>query len=181
MTYTEYIEKAVTIALGCKRRSYYKVMLLWLSEWPQYSTFQREYREYFAQRHVISSREQLKSVIRDAQKEGESEQEAIEQRLAEWEEKRPGKIVMRETVRSESAFTRSVFALCGIAKIRSIAYWDSCPYCQALDGKVIGIDEYFLPKGDFQPEGAEKPLTVSSNCSHPPYHDGCDCGIEAGM
>jgi len=146
---------------------------------PQYLEFQREYREVLAQRHVISSREQLKAIIRDAQKEGESEPEALEQRLTEWEEKRPGKIVMREMVRAENAFTRSVFALCGIMKIRSIAYGDSCPYCQDLDGKVIGIDEYFLPKGDFQPEGAERPLTVTSNHSHPPYHDGCDCGIGA--
>jgi len=148
---------------------------------PQYMDFQREYREYFAKRHIISSREQLEAVIRDAQKEGTDEREALEQRLTEWEEKRPGKIVMRETIRSESAFTRSVFALCGIMKIRSIASGDSCPYCQALDGKVIGIDEYFLPKGDFQPDGAEKPLTVSNNYSHPPYHDGCQCQIEASV
>jgi HK97 family phage portal protein len=148
---------------------------------PQYADFQREYREYFAKRHIISSREQLEAVIRNAQKEAADERDALEQRLNEWEEKRAAKIVMRETVRSESAFTRSAFALCGIMKIRSVAYGESCPYCQALDGKVIGIDEYFLSKGDFLPEGAERPLTVSNNCSHPPYHDGCDCGIEAAI
>ncbi|MBA7533849.1 hypothetical protein ES705_26095 [subsurface metagenome] len=147
---------------------------------PQYLEFQREYREVLAQRHVISSREQLEAIIRDAQKEDTSEREALEQRLTEWEEKRPGKIVMEETVRAENAFTRSVFALCGIMKIRSIAYGDSCPYCKALSGKVIGIDEYFLTKGDFQPDGAERPLMVTSNHRHPPYHGGCDCGIEAG-
>lgn len=145
----------------------------------QYLNFQREYREVFAKRHIISSQGQIDAVIRDSQKKGESDREALEQRLTEWEEKRPGKIVMRETVRAENAFTRSVFALCGIVKIMSIAYGKNCPYCQDLHGKVIGIDEYFLPKGDFQPEGAERPLTVTSNHSHPPYHDGCDCGIEA--
>ena len=43
----------------------------------------------------------------------------------------------------------------------------------------IGISEYFLPAGDFQPEGADRPLNVSSKKAHPPYHDGCDCGLEA--
>ena len=40
MTYTQYIKEVETIALGCKRRAYYKVMLLWPSEWPQYTLFQ---------------------------------------------------------------------------------------------------------------------------------------------
>ena len=49
-----------------------------------------------------------------------------------------------------------------------------------INGQVIGINEFFLTKGDFQPEGAERPLVVTGNRSHPPYHDGCDCGIGPG-
>ena len=143
----------------------------------QYSDFQRKYREAFAKRHIVSSHEQLKSVMRKAQDEGTSELEALEQRLDEWEEKRPGKIVMREAVQTENAFTRSVFALCGVMKIMSVSYDKSCPYCEALDGKVIGIDDNFLTSGEFQPDGADRPLTVPYNHKHPPYHPGCDCGI----
>jgi len=146
----------------------------------EYTDFQQKYGETFARRHTISSKAQLQSVIRGAEAEGISEIEALEQRLDEWEERRPGKIVMRETVQMENAFTRSAFAACGIAKIMSVAYGKSCPYCQELDGRVIGIEENFLTPGDFQPEGAEKPLTVTSNHKHPPYHGGCDCGITTG-
>ena len=146
----------------------------------QYQVFQREYREYYVARHVKSSQGQLRSVITEAQANGNDEAEAVEQRLQEWEEKRPGKISMREGIRAENAFARSVFALSGIAKIVSVHFGKSCPYCLALDGKVIGIDEYFLTKGDFQPDGADTPLSVTSNHSHPPYHDGCDCGIGPG-
>jgi len=146
---------------------------------PQYSNFEKEYREYFVNRHIKSSQGQLRSVIREAQQAKENEEEAIERRLAEWEEKRPGKISMRETVRAESAFAKSVFALAGITKIVSVSFGKSCPYCNALDGMVIGIDQFFLKQGEFQPEGADEPLTVTSNRSHPPYHDGCDCGIMA--
>jgi len=148
---------------------------------PQYANFGREYNKSFVDRHIKSSQGQLKSVIREAQKAKENESEAVERRLAEWEEKRPDKISMRETVRAESAFAKSVFALSGISKIVSVSFGKSCPYCNALDGMVIGIDQYFLTKGDFQPDGAEEPLIVTSNRSHPPYHDGCDCGIMASI
>lgn len=147
----------------------------------EYGDFQHKYQETFAQRHVISSHEQLKSVIREAQAAGALEIEALEQRLDEWEERRPGKIVMRESVQTENAFTRSAFALCGIMKIMSVSYGKSCPYCNDLDGKVIGIEENFLSPGDFQPEGAERPLTVTNDHKHPPYHGGCDCGITIGV
>ena len=143
----------------------------------EYTDFQRQYRETFAERHVISSHAQLKDVIRKAQDEDEDVLAAVELRLDEWEERRPGKIVMRETVQTESAFAKSVFVLCGILKIRSIAYGKNCPFCNALNGKVIGVDQYFLPKGDFQPEGADHPLKVSRSRGHPPYHGACDCGI----
>jgi len=145
----------------------------------QYQDFQREYREYFTDRHIKSSKGQLQAVVAGAQEAGDNEAEAVLQRLEEWEERRPDKISMRESVRAESAFARSVFGFCGIMKIKSIAFGTNCPYCSALNGKVIGINEYFLTKGDFQPDGADKPLTVTSNRSHPPYHDGCDCGIES--
>ena len=42
-------------------------------------------------------------------------------------------------------------------------------------------NQFFLTKGEFQPEGADEPLTVTTNRSHPPYHDGCDCGIMASL
>jgi len=142
-----------------------------------YADFQRHYREAFAIRHVVNSRQQLGARIREAQTAGKNEREALEAQLDEWEDKRPGKIVGRETIQAENAFTRSVFALCGIMKIVSIASGNSCPYCSALDGKVIGIDENFLSAGEFQPEGADAPLKISSDHKHPPYHAGCMCSI----
>jgi hypothetical protein len=59
--------------------------------------------------------------------------------------------------------------------IRWVAFGESCPYCSALDGQVVGINRFFLEAGDFQPEGADRPLTVSSNVGHAPAHAGCDC------
>jgi len=147
----------------------------------QYDRFQSQYRESYVKRHVEGSQGQLKAVIKEAEEQHEDVAEAVGKRLDEWEEKRPGKIAMRESVRAENAFTRSVFALAGIMKIISVAYGTNCPYCNNLNGKIVGIDQPFLFAGSFQPEGAEKPLIVTSKRFHPPYHDGCDCGIMAVM
>ena len=145
----------------------------------QYDRFQSQYRESFVRRHIKGSQGQLRAVIEGAEEQHENVAEAVEERLGEWEEKRSGKISMRESVRAENAFTRSVFALAGITQLISVSYGKSCPYCNDLDGKIVGIDQPFLLEGLFQPEGADGPLNITSNHFHPPYHDGCDCGIMA--
>jgi len=147
----------------------------------QYDRFQSQYREFFVKRHISGSQGQLRAVIRDAEEQHRDVIEALDERLNEWEEKRSGKIAMRESVRAENAFTRSVFAIAGITQLMSVSYGKSCPYCNDLDGKIVGIDQPFLSAGSFQPEGAETPLNITSNHFHPPYHDGCDCGIMAVM
>jgi len=139
--------------------------------------FEREYLNYFISRHINSSRGQILGLVKDNTDTDALIDEIILERMSEWEAKRPEKIVMRESIRAESAFARNVFLVCGISKLVSYSVGKSCPYCNALDGVVIGIEDSFLPAGEFQPEGADEPLTVSSPKKHPPYHDGCDCGI----
>ena len=57
---------------------------------------------------------------------------------------------------------------------------DSCPYCKALDGMTISIEEVFIEQDDeFQPDGADRPLSRRTDIRHPPLHGGCDCGIQA--
>ena len=57
----------------------------------------------------------------------------------------------------------------------------NCPYCNSLDGKTISWGENMLNKDQaFQPEGAESPLVVKMNISHPPAHAGCDCSVSIG-
>jgi len=145
----------------------------------QYDRFKSQYRESFVKRHVDGSQGQLKAVIRDAEEQHLDVAEALEERLAGWEETSPGKIAERESLRAENAFTRSVFALAGITHLVSMSYDKSCPYCEELNGKVVGIEQPFLSAGSFQPDGADGPLNITSNHFHPPYHDGCDCGIMA--
>ena len=133
----------------------------------EYEAFTRQLVQNFALRYSIKSKEDLKK---------RESVEEMEEQTEHWKESRPD-IVEAERIKVESAVSRAVWSSGGVVKIKSVANGDSCPFCSALNGKIIGIQESFLEPGQFQPEGAAAPLTVSSRKNHPPYHDGCECGI----
>lgn len=143
-----------------------------------FESFESEYIDNVAKRHIDSSVGQIKALAEDLQNQGEDIADGVEGRLDEWSERRPGKIVMHELDRAENAFSRQTWILTGVTKLMSVAYGsDTCPYCNALDGKVVGIEEAFLDGTPFQPDGAEAPLQTNGPRRHAPYHDGCVCGI----
>lgn len=134
----------------------------------------------FAARYVSSSSGQLTALIRETKPEDLAE--TIEQRLAEWEEKRAEKIAMRETVQQESATSRFVWAAAGISTLIWVRRGSkSCPFCTDLDGKVVGISAPFVEAGNYEPEGHEKsPWKVRGPKMHPQIHEGCQCIISPG-
>jgi len=139
----------------------------------EYERFVNKYAEGFSLRHISQTRAILGGVL-----ESENIEEDLDAILSGWVEKRAEKETRFETTRTRNAFTKAAYISVGIIKIRSVANGESCPYCNDLDGMVIGIEENFLTKGkEFKPDGADRPLIPSSNLSHPPYHDGCDCDI----
>lgn len=133
----------------------------------EYEAFTRQLVQNFALRYSIKSKEDLKK---------RESVEEMEEQTEHWKESRPD-IVEAERIKVESAVSRAIWSSGGVVKIKSVANGDSCPFCSALNGKIIGIQESFLEPGQYQPEGASAPLTVSSRKNHPPYHDGCECGI----
>jgi len=107
--------------------------------------------------------------------------EMITETLDDWTENQAAVIARREATRANNGTAFTLYTLAGVIYLRSVAFGKSCPFCTSLDGRVIGIQEYFLHAGEsFQPEGAEKPLTSNNNKKHAPYHDGCDCAVIAG-
>jgi len=137
--------------------------------------FLADYRDGIVRRHIEHSSGQLAAALRDS----EDAAIAAEETLQEWESARADRIRLHESVRSEGAFARAVFIGAGITKLVWSASPDSCPYCAALNGVVVGIEEPFVSEGDFQPEDVDRPLTITSTHRHPPLHAGCVCSIEA--
>jgi len=146
---------------------------------PQFEQFTNQYLNYLAERHVSSSKAQIIDVLKTANDAGTDPADAVNERLAEWEQKRPDKFTQHESYRAENAMTRAVFLFSGVSKLRWVAFGKNCPYCSSLNGKVVGIQQDFLQAGSYQPDGAKEPLIVKSSKKHAPAHAGCDCGIAA--
>lgn len=138
------------------------------------------YAEALATRESGSSQLQLQALVDEALKNSEDVEEKLVQRLNEWEEKRPGKTSLAEVFSSLGAFTLAFYSSNGVTRYRWVASGENCPYCRNLNGKVIGIGNTFLDKNEgWQPDGAERPISIRHDLKHPPIHQGCDCSIVA--
>jgi len=59
---------------------------------------------------------------------------------------------------------------------------DSCPFCQAMDGKIVEIGQNYFAKGDVfavEFEGQERRMTLGySDTPAPPLHPFCRCSLQ---
>lgn len=143
-------------------------------------SFIDEYAAALATRQAGSSQLQLQALLDEALQAGEDPEPALQTRLDEWEEKRSGKITRGEVISALGAFSVAYYVLAGVSRKIWVTIGDTCPYCAALNGRVVGIEKFFLEKNtDFSPEGSETPLSVRYNVGHAPAHGGCDCMVMA--
>ncbi len=141
---------------------------------PELEKFSGEYMDAYIARHVRSSKGQLLGLIKEP--EGDY-LPAVEQRLDEWEERRAGKVALNETVQLSNAVAMVVFAAAGVTLLRWYALGsDSCPYCQELHGRVVGIEQPFVPR-DGGLESDDGTMNINRPTMHPPLHQGCVCQI----
>ena len=140
------------------------------------TAFANQYTENLARREAGSSRGQILSIM--AVVPDEELQEALTTRVAEWEEKRPGKVAADETVRVAAGAARFAWTAAGMSYLVWRANPGACEFCQSLDGTRIGIKEYFLVPGE-SVTPSEKPggLVAGANIATPPIHQGCRCDI----
>ena len=159
-------------------------------EWsPELQEWLAAYIRAFAERHSLRSRQQLLDLIAATVAEDGDVLEALSVRFDEWESgvadsaaTRAEKIAAENATRLGEGFSREAFFAAGVVSLVWVATGsDTCPYCQGLDGRVVGREGSFLSAGEaFAPGGAE-PLVPSTNVMHPPAHAGCDCLIIPGV
>lgn len=151
--------------------------------------FVEQYVQALATRWCESSKGQLLAILDEASgrshlqtRDDGSEEDVLselERRLEEWEETRPEKTARNETNRLTNAVALAVFALGGVKRTRWRTVGKNCPMCSGLDGKVVGIEQEFLPAGHVISNSAlSSPFTVKRGVKHPPLHRGCDCMLE---
>ena len=141
---------------------------------PEMEKFADEYMDAYIARHIGSSQGQLRQILEDPEIES---MEAIEQRMEEWEERRPGKVAMNETVQLSNAIAKTVFAAAGITQLRWHALGSkTCPFCQELDGRVVGVDQPFVPR-EGGLDSDDGTMRIYRPTMHPPLHQGCVCQV----
>jgi hypothetical protein len=142
--------------------------------------FIKGYLDAFAEGYVASSRNQIEALITDAQADGQDVGESIEERLDGWEETRPDKVARSESFEAGNALAIAIYVIFSVRRLRWAASGKSCPFCQRLNGSVVGIDQYFVAKGDSVNGGPDDtPMLVRRNTRHGPLHGGCDCVVVA--
>lgn len=145
---------------------------------PEIQKFIKEYIDTFDSRYVKSSKGQIEALVREAVEENKEPVEVVETRMDEWEQTRAGKVAMNETVQLSNAVAKFVFAGAGVTRLRwQTSGSKSCPLCQELNGKIVGIEQPFVSKDSvLEAEGAS-PFKAYRPTSHPPLHQGCSCVI----
>lgn len=146
---------------------------------PEIDDFMDDYMEAFLVRYSKSSKGQLKSIVDKANEKDITLMEAVEQKTERWEKSRAGNTAMVESTKVGNAVAKTVFATAGVTKLR----WqntgsDTCPFCEELDGVVVGIEQEFVPVGEsLKAEGEDHNMKVYKPAGHPPIHLGCQCQI----
>lgn len=139
--------------------------------------FTESYVGGYGARHVAISKSKVEQAYSRAIQDELDAEEAMLQELEAWPETRAASVANEESVRFNNAMAKMVYGALGVQFLRSVAFGENCPYCDSLDGVVVGINEFFIKAGsEIAPEGVE-PLRSSSDIGHPPFHDSCDCCI----
>ncbi len=171
MSYTETIQELAAQEVGAD-----------VGLTPELEKWMDGYLDIWARDYTSESLLQLQALIRKANEEALDALAEVEKRLDEWEERRPGKVALTETITAAGVISKFVYAAAGIRYIRWEAVGDDpCPYCLQLHGRVVGIDQPFLSPGDTLDAGDAGGETLNINQPRltPPLHKGCVCQLVA--
>lgn len=141
--------------------------------------FVDEYTANLARRESSSSIAQIRALIQEISEEDVSD--ALIQRADEWESTRPGKVSEDEVVRVSNGIARFAWAAVGVSYLVWRTSSKSCPLCAQMDGRKIGIKEYFLSPGESVTSQGSSPVVAKNNIGGPPLHAGCKCSINASL
>lgn len=125
---------------------------------------------------AASSRGQLEALLDEAAADGVEPATLIDTRLDGWAETRPAKTADRHSFEALNAFTIESYTTYNVTRVMWVASGESCPFCQSLNGRIVGISEYVVEGGSAVDAGdGSAPMLVRRPVRHGPLHGGCDC------
>ena len=103
----------------------------------------------------------------------------VEDDEAPWEQRRPGKVALNESIVLSNAVAKLVFVDAGITRLRWAAIGgESCPFCQEMDGKIVGVEQPFVAHDTVLQAEGKSDMKIYKPALHPPLHEGCVCQVE---
>ena len=145
----------------------------------EYDDYVNEFIDHTTGRYIGSSQGQLNQVASEHRENDPAK--AINERLAQWEDRRPDKVADREVVDGESGFAQFVYFSAGFRTVW-VTLGKNCPYCDSLNGRTVSRGMNFINAGSgIEGEEGKPLLVVKNNISHPAAHLGCDCTVRAGL
>ena len=146
---------------------------------PEEENFIRAYSTIFAQRHVGISQAYIRKIIDRSIDEQIDLIEELTAELDNWPDRRGAGEALNEAVRGSNAFARNAYMLAGVLYLRWVSLGPkSCPYCNQMDGTIVGVENNFALPGDVLTDVPAE-MNIQHKCGHPPLHRGCVCQIMA--
>ena len=143
-------------------------------------TFVDDYVGKATGRYISRSKGQLMALVNQSTSDDELIT-SLEERFDDWEEKRPLRVAREESVGINGSVSRFAFKAAGFTKL----VWrntgsKTCPFCEQLDGKVVGIEDPFIGVGEDITASDGSGMKVYGAKLNPPIHDGCQCSVDPG-
>lgn len=86
-----------------------------------------------------------------------------------------------EANRVVNAVAVTVWAAMSVMFLRwSATGAENCPYCEKMDGRTVGIAQWFMQAGEGLDIDGLPSLRPGRDMRHPPLHRGCDCNVLIG-
>ncbi len=140
--------------------------------------FLSAYVASMASSYIGRSQGQLNQIVRQALADQADVRAAIEERLAEWVDKRPDKIADIESVRAGEAVAHKTYRRAGVRRLVWKTSGRNCPFCARLNGKTVRIDETFVSDGEeLEGKEGEPKMRVRGSRMHAPIHARCNCSV----
>lgn len=143
------------------------------------------YTGFLAQSVNTTTQERLRMVLSDAIANGAPRHELVNRVrsiLGESASRYRAEMIARTEATRAHARGRDVqYRQMGAKRKIWYAGIDACPFCRAIDGTVIGIDEDFFKTGEqliVEHEGRDINLMLDyEDVRHPPLHPHCNCEV----
>jgi hypothetical protein len=138
----------------------------------------RAISETMAEAYALGSQNALLNRAAAALIRGLDPADVIEERLKKWENSRAKRRGRDEAHRISQAQQLEAYERGGVKRFGwQLRGSRNCPWCRAMNGKIISTGETFAEPGRLAVDGRDDTLKVRSRMRHPPLHRACDCRL----